>query len=110
MYSMGLSLLLTFMKDNSCIHLISILRCLPFFLGSWLRFTPVLHLVYFPWLCIQWFKGGYTNICYNALDKHVLEGCGNCTTLLWEGNDVGSQKRITYSDMLKQTCQVKTIV
>ncbi|KAH9569586.1 hypothetical protein CY35_03G141100 [Sphagnum magellanicum] len=55
---------------------------------------------------VEWFKGGYTNICYNALDKHVLEGRGNHTALLWEGNDVGSQKRITYSDMLKQTCQL----
>ncbi|CAM6077799.1 unnamed protein product [Sphagnum tenellum] len=55
---------------------------------------------------VEWFKGGYTNICYNALDKHVLEGRGNQTALLWEGNDVGSEKCITYDDMLKQTCQL----
>ncbi len=35
----------------------------------------------------------------NYEDKHKLKS---------EGNDVDSHKRITYSDLVKQTCQVKT--
>lgn len=56
---------------------------------------------------LQWFKGGYTNVCYNALDKHVKEGRGDQTAILWEGNEVGCEKRLTYNDVLKQTCQVR---
>lgn len=56
---------------------------------------------------LQWFKGGYTNICYNALDKHVNEGRGDNVAILWEGNDVGHEMRLTYRDVLKKTCQVR---
>jgi acetyl-CoA synthetase len=32
-------------------------------------------------ISIDWFQGGKTNICYNALDKHVAEGRGGgCTS------------------------------
>jgi acetyl-CoA synthetase len=34
-----------------------------------------------------WFKGGRTNVCYNALDRHVAAGRGDTVALLWEGND-----------------------
>ncbi|KAG0585142.1 hypothetical protein M758_3G262400 [Ceratodon purpureus] len=55
---------------------------------------------------IEWFKGGYTNICYNALDKHVNEGRGDNVAILWEGNQVGQELRLTYRDVLKKTCQL----
>lgn len=54
----------------------------------------------------EWFKGGFTNICYNALDKHVNEGRGEQVAMLWEGNDVGHEMRLTYSDVLQKTCQL----
>jgi hypothetical protein len=27
---------------------------------------------------VEWFKGGTTNICYNALDRHVAAGACAC--------------------------------
>ena len=35
-------------------------------------------------ISIDWFQGGKTNICYNALDKHVAEGHGDDVAILWE--------------------------
>ena len=30
------------------------------------------------------FAGGRTNICYNALDRHIEQGRGNQPCFLWE--------------------------
>jgi acetyl-CoA synthetase len=49
---------------------------------------------------IDWFQGGKTNICYNALDKHVLEGHGDEVAILWEGNEPSEDGKYTYSEVL----------
>ena len=51
-------------------------------------------------IAIDWFQGGKTNICYNALDKHVAEGHGDDVAVLWEGNSPEEQSRHTYAEML----------
>eukprot|EP00891_Asterochloris_glomerata_P005877 jgi/Astpho2/5877/Aster-02377 len=40
---------------------------------------------------IEWFKGAVTNVCYNALDRHVKAGNGDRVAIYWEGNDEGVQ-------------------
>ncbi|CAM6112324.1 unnamed protein product [Calypogeia fissa] len=55
---------------------------------------------------VEWFRGGYTNACYNALDRHVLAGYGHQMAILWEGNDPGQSAFLTYSDVLKKICQI----
>lgn len=57
-------------------------------------------------IAVECFKGGLTNICYNALDRHVNNGRGNVDCLLWEGNDVGQEKRMSYSQVLEEVCRV----
>ncbi|GBG75139.1 hypothetical protein CBR_g19652 [Chara braunii] len=57
-------------------------------------------------ISVQWFKGGKTNICYNALDRHVEEGRGSDDAFIWEGNDVGRERKLTYSEVLEQVCQL----
>lgn len=49
---------------------------------------------------IEWFVGAKTNICYNAVDRHVEAGKGEQVAFYWEGNDEGEDKVWTYS-MLK---------
>lgn len=34
---------------------------------------------------VEWFKGGKTNMSYNCLDKHILEGRGDHVAMFWEG-------------------------
>ena len=48
---------------------------------------------------ISWFDGGVTNICYNALDRHVEAGNGDKVAFYWEGNDVGEDSKMTYSEV-----------
>ena len=51
----------------------------------------------------NWFSGGKTNICYNALDRHVKAGHGDQIALYHEANDEGEElKAWTYAEVLKQ--------
>lgn len=54
----------------------------------------------------QWFKGGKTNICYNCLDRNIDAGNGDKFAILWEGNDLGRDATLTYTQLLARVCQV----
>ena len=56
-------------------------------------------------ISIEWFKGAVTNVCYNALDRHVKAGNGDRVAIYWEGNDEGVQSKTTYKELLDMTCQ-----
>lgn len=55
---------------------------------------------------VKFFSGGMTNICYNALDRHVKAGNGDRVCFLWEGNDLGQDRKMTYSEVLDEVCQL----
>ena len=54
----------------------------------------------------KWFEGGTTNLCYNAVDRHVKAGNGDKVAFYWEGNDVGEESVMTYSDVLAAVCRL----
>ncbi|MDO8494724.1 MAG: acetate--CoA ligase, partial [Deltaproteobacteria bacterium] len=49
---------------------------------------------------IQWFLGAQTNITVNCLDRHVQNGLGDRTAIIWEGNEPGDIRRLTYQELL----------
>ena len=55
---------------------------------------------------VQWFKGGKTNICYNAVDRNIESGNGDKIAMYWEGNEPGQDTKLTYSELLEKVCQV----
>ncbi|XP_068665385.1 acetyl-coenzyme A synthetase, chloroplastic/glyoxysomal-like [Aristolochia californica] len=55
---------------------------------------------------IEWFKGGVTNICYNVLDRNIEAGNGGKIALYWEGNDLGQDGALTYTELLAKVCQL----
>ncbi|XP_024389050.1 acetyl-coenzyme A synthetase, chloroplastic/glyoxysomal [Physcomitrium patens] len=57
-------------------------------------------------VAVEWFKGGQTNICYNALDRHVEAGFGDKVAFFWEGNDTGVDATLTYKEVLERVCQL----
>ena len=48
---------------------------------------------------IKWFVGGKINACYNCVDRHVEDGRGEETALIWEGNDPNESRSYTYSQL-----------
>lgn len=55
---------------------------------------------------IAWFTGGKLNLCYNAIDRHVLAGKGDQVGMLWEGDEPDDIRRITYQEMMNKVSQI----
>jgi len=53
----------------------------------------------------KWFEGGTTNAAYNCLDKHLKEGLGVKTALVWEGED-GTTQELSYQQLFEKVCQL----
>ncbi|MBX6377330.1 MAG: AMP-binding protein, partial [Clostridia bacterium] len=53
-----------------------------------------------PWT--RWFTGGTINLSHNALDRHVRDGRGEQTAIVWEGEE-GAVRRLTYREVLALT-------
>src|SRR5215208_5963783 len=47
----------------------------------------------------QWFVGGKTNVSYNCLDYQIEQGRGDKTAILWESDEPGEGRNITYSEL-----------
>jgi propionyl-CoA synthetase len=46
----------------------------------------------------RWFVGGMTNLCYNAVDRHLATR-GNQTALIYISTETGQETRYTYADL-----------
>ena len=55
-------------------------------------------------LHINWFKGGTLNVSYNCLDRH-LETRGDQVAIIWEGDDPGEDRKITYRELMERVRQ-----
>ncbi|MBD3336419.1 MAG: acetate--CoA ligase [Candidatus Eisenbacteria bacterium] len=58
---------------------------------------------------IEWFKGGKTNVCYNALDRH-LETKGDRVAFYWEGNNPGEDRKITFRELHTEVCKFANVL
>ena len=54
---------------------------------------------------IKWFEDGVLNASVSCLDRH-LETRGDQTAIIWEGDDPGSDARITYRDLHARVCRL----
>ena len=48
----------------------------------------------------KWFVGGKLNASYNCLDRHIKNGLGAKTALIWEG-EPGDERILTYEDVYR---------
>ena len=46
---------------------------------------------------IRWFTGGKLNVSYNCIDRHVEAEKGDQAAIIWEADEPGSGKTITYA-------------
>ena len=53
---------------------------------------------------LRWFADGRLNVTESCLDRHI-EGRGDKTAILWEGDEPGYVKRISYRDLQEQVCR-----
>ncbi|MDP7034375.1 MAG: acetate--CoA ligase [Planctomycetota bacterium] len=58
---------------------------------------------------IQWFLGGRTNISVNAIDRH-LETRGDQVAIIWEGNEPGEERKLTYRELHQEVCRFANVL
>ncbi|RZM20752.1 MAG: acetyl-coenzyme A synthetase, partial [Sphingomonas sp.] len=58
---------------------------------------------------IKWYEDGKTNVAYNCVDRH-LEARGDQTAIIWEGDDPGESKHITYRELHAQVCRMANVL
>ena len=51
---------------------------------------------------VKWFEGAKLNACYNCVDRHVIDGHGEKTALIWEGNNPAESKEYKYNELLEK--------
>ena len=51
---------------------------------------------------IEWFSNGKLNASYNCIDRHIENGFGEKTALIWQSNDPTISTNVTYNELLKK--------
>jgi acetyl-CoA synthetase len=58
---------------------------------------------------IRWFDGGRLNVSTNCLDRHLAQRGGQ-TAILWEGDEPGQQRALTYRDLFDAVCRFANVL
>lgn len=58
---------------------------------------------------IKWYEGAKTNVCYNCVDRH-LEYRSNKTAIIWEGNEPGEDKTVSYKELHLQVSKFANVL
>ena len=63
----------------------------------------------------KWFVGGTTNLCYNAVDKQVVDGFGSQTAIIWEAEPIDADGtpqiiKLTYADLQRETAKFANVL
>ena len=74
------------------------------------EFTKVKNVSYsHPDISIKWFEDGVLNVSENCVDRH-LENKSEKVAILWEGDEPGVSKKITYRELYENVCKVGNVL
>ena len=54
---------------------------------------------------IKWYEDGILNACFNCVDRH-LPAKKDTIALIWEGDEPGDDRKITYGEMKDEICRL----
>ena len=57
---------------------------------------------------IRWFDGARVNVAYNCLERHLAER-GDKPAILWEGDQPGEERRITFRELHAEVCKLANV-
>ncbi|MFI4896036.1 MAG: acetate--CoA ligase [Steroidobacterales bacterium] len=58
---------------------------------------------------IRWFEDGTLNVAHNCLDRHLQER-GERTAIIWEGDQPGQSRRISYRELHTEVCRFANVL
>ena len=70
---------------------------------DWIKpYTKVKNTSFDPHkVSIKWFEDGTTNVSMNCIDRHLAKR-GDQVAIIWEGDDPGESKKITYRELAQE--------
>lgn len=57
---------------------------------------------------IKWYEDGELNVCANCVDRH-LEKRGDKVAIIWEADEPGISKKITYRELYSNVCRLANV-
>ncbi|MGL5113987.1 MAG: acetate--CoA ligase, partial [Beijerinckiaceae bacterium] len=78
---------------------------------DWFKpYTKVKNVSYKPGkVSIKWFEDGVTNVAYNCIDRHLARRADQ-VAIIWEGDDPGVSKKITYRELHTEVCRFANVL
>jgi acetyl-CoA synthetase len=58
---------------------------------------------------IEWFADGQLNVSANCIDRH-LEARGDKTAIIWEADDPGTSRHISYRELHEEVCRMANVL
>ena len=58
----------------------------------------------------EWFRGGVTNVCYNAVDRHLTTATRNRAALIWQGEPDADTRVFTYQMLHREVCRFANVL
>jgi acetyl-CoA synthetase len=77
---------------------------------DWIKpYTQVMNASFAGDVTIKWYEDGVLNACANCVDRHLATR-GDQTAILWEGDDPGEDKKVTYKELHEQVCRLSNVL
>jgi acetyl-CoA synthetase len=73
---------------------------------DWIKpYTKVCDASFTGDVSIRWYEDGTLNASYNCIDRHLAKRAEQ-TAILWEGDDPGEDRRVTYRELHDSVCRL----
>jgi acetyl-CoA synthetase len=77
---------------------------------DWIKpFTKVKNSSFEGDVQIAWYEDGTLNASYNCIDRHLARRAKQ-TAILWEGDDPGDDRRVTYGELHEAVCRLANVL
>jgi acetyl-CoA synthetase len=77
---------------------------------EWIKpFTKVRNAAFEGDVHIAWYEDGTLNASYNCIDRHLPKRAEQ-TAILWEGDDQGEDRRVTYRELHEAVCRLANVL
>jgi len=77
---------------------------------DWIKpYTRVMNASYDGDVSIKWYEDGTLNASYNCIDRHLATK-GDQTAILWEGDDPGEDRKVTYKELHEGVCRLANVL
>jgi acetyl-CoA synthetase len=77
---------------------------------DWIKpYTTVKNASFKGDVRIAWYEDGTLNACYNCVDRHLPQRAEQ-TAILWEGDDPGEDRRVSYRELHEAVCRFANVL